>query len=691
MIGATGVVYSVTTREVSTSVVTSVSGGIASMPVTGIFYLLYFFPSDNVARIAISDVSRMIAVGIAIGSATGFYCMTIAGVSSKDYFVITFRIYAAIISLMTSIFISIIVFLVICIYVEVAAGFVPALIIGVVIWVTSGLVMLRIYYLPLAWLMVWPTARGSWYPYHPVAWDQMCTLSFPGLHRLLLAYCDHVPIAGRAEIERLIDTYPSQRWEALKAAVGQVARETGRLRDLTHLNVLLRLPTGDHGFLKQTVRLMELAVPIVERQEQYNRAIYPTIRKQLAELLLADIESFRDQIAGFDEPLASEFRQAAQRWLNLTRKQFATAISGGTEPIPQVFRAADWIARGQEAFVARPTVVGEVERQVLLAAGCPGLILYGRRRTGKSTILRNFTGFLPSSVTVATVSFQNPEAFTSHGHLCGELARTIRAARSWGDALPVDAPESLPDLMRFLEGCDRRLSADGGRLIVALDEYENIDAKIGEKVFTTDLLATLRESIQMHRRIIWVLAGSHEIGELGHAEWSSYLVSARTVEVLPFTLNETTQLLTDPMRHSGLWRANAEKRPKFERGFWGDGMIERIHADAGGWPHLVQLLAERAVDLVNTDGVTGVSDDLYQRAKQKAIVNGDTVLRQLLKGECELPGEWEYLSRFRRVESQPPPDDDEVYRSLKRRLLVEGDSEWRLRVPLMQMWLRERG
>ncbi len=37
----------------------------------------------------------------------------------------------------------------------------------------------------------------------------------------------------------------------------------------------------------------------------------------------------------------------------------------------------------------------------------------------------------------------------------------------------------------------------------------------------------LRESIQTHRRIVWLFAGSHAIEELTHAEWPSYLIIAR--------------------------------------------------------------------------------------------------------------------------------------------------------------------
>ena len=83
---------------------------------------------------------------------------------------------------------------------------------------------------------------------------------------------------------------------------------------------------------------------------------------------------------------------------------------------------------------------------------------------------------------------------------------------------------------------------------------------------------------------------------------------------------------------------------------------------------------------------------LLDRAFAKAVVSGDTVLRQLVQGESRLPGEWDYVRGFRRHDTQPPPDDEAVYRSLRRRLLVvEQNAEWRLRVPLMQRWLRERG
>jgi hypothetical protein len=65
--------------------------------------------------------------------------------------------------------------------------------------------------------------------------------------------------------------------------------------------------------------------------------------------------------------------------------------------------------------------------------------------------------------------------------------------------------------------------------------------------------------------------GSHDIGELSHAEWPSYFVSLRTVEIRPFSEAETRLLLTEPLRHSELFRRAETKPPHFDLAFWGEG------------------------------------------------------------------------------------------------------------------------
>ena len=130
---------------------------------------------------------------------------------------------------------------------------------------------------------------------------------------------------------------------------------------------------------------------------------------------------------------------------------------------------------------------------------------------------------------------QDPKAFASFEGWLEVVAEPVRAI--WPERPEV--PDSLPSFFRLLGECNQRLDAAGQRLLLAIDEYENIDRKLGEGVFPVDLLHMLRESIQTHRRIVWLFAGSHAIEELTHAEWPSYLISARTVEVPAFTEAET--------------------------------------------------------------------------------------------------------------------------------------------------------
>lgn len=557
-----------------------------------------------------------------------------------------------------------------------------------------GLATTRAYYFPLHVFLVLSQRRARLYRYHPVAWDDLSGIRFPGLYQLLVAFATSAPDAGAEEIERLLDAYPTQRGEALKAKVIVVAREAGRLDTLAPLpKICAKLPEGERGFVAETPKLKAKIAEIAAIQARLDAMDRPFLRGPTAQLLVEKIETFRDQIAGFREPLASEFRTAAKRWLEIANEQEdRTRKVLDQEPTAQVFRAGDPVDREKEAFVPRIPIFEALEAQVMLATGCPGILLYGRRRMGKSTVLKNLPGFLPPSIRVVNVSMQNPEASGSHALFARHVAEAIHEAVSDGNGQ--ETPGGLPSLYRFLNNLDSDLLKSNERLLLGVDEFENIDRKIKEGVFSTDLLDTLRESMQSHRQITWVFSGSHSIDELDGAEWASYLVSARTVEVPPFTREETRLLLTEPLKHSKLWDKDDPARPRFAPEMWGERGIERIFDETGGWPHLVQLVAETLVDRMNDAGKGQVDDELFEKGLDAAVTAGDTVLSQLVKGESRLSGEWEYLLGFRANEAQPPPEDDEVRRSLRRRLVVVEDDDggdWRLRAPLFRRWLRKRG
>lgn len=410
------------------------------------------------------------------------------------------------------------------------------------------------------------------------------------------------------------------------------------------------------------------------------------------------------QISGMHEPVATEFRRAAEAWQRLAEAQYHEAAQAvKAEPAPQVFRAGDPVKSSGEAFVPRLRVLEELEGQVMLGSGCPGILLRGPRRMGKSSLLKNVSGFLPTEVGVAFVSLQSAKLFTSLSHLVGGLSDAIGEVLSSSPAFAEarkrvegSRPSDLPEFARFLDECNAALDSAGRRVMLALDEYEMLDEKLREGVFTKDLLATIRESIQAHRRIIWVFCGNADITELTGADWTSYLISVRTLEVPVFRPEETHLLLTEPLKHSVLGEEDKAKSALFWKEFWGEDGIARIHAESGGWPYFVQLVAETAVTLANESGETvrSLPPPLLEQALDASVERGRNAFHQLVRSQCrEGFGEWDYLEKFGREDTQALPSDAETRRLLKRRQLLKETpgGDWRLVVPLMARWIRMEG
>jgi len=98
-------------------------------------------------------------------------------------------------------------------------------------------------------------------------------------------------------------------------------------------------------------------------------------------------------------------------------------------------------------------------------------------------------------------------------------------------------------------------------------------------------------------------------------------------------------------------------RPSYPAGFSGDGGIEKIQEEIGGWPHLVQLVAETCVDLLNDEAQSAVNATILEQAFEKSVVRCEAVFYELR-----------------------PPEDEAIARSLKLRgwfwwMGTEGEAE----------------
>ncbi len=696
---------------IAVGIVAGILIGFAFGIVAGIDVRIAVRIADGIAL----GIALGIAYGIAYGIAFGFDAGTAFGIAAGIALGIAFGIASGIASgilggiaggIAFEIAGGIAVGIALGIAVGNALGVTFGIAFGISLGIAFGIAVTRFYYLAPHLAFFWPKPHASWYRWHPVAWDQLCSIPFPRFDLLLTNYFELNPVEAEAEIERLISTYPSQRSSALRARCRVVARKSGKVAGLGEfVNLVSHLPRRDQRFRAQVPELevAEVVLAITDLQDTLVKfpANMPAYRLRQAELVCEAIISFRDRIAEFAEPLASEFRTAAEHWLKLASGQLDDARHAGErEPFSQVFRAGDPVqGEKAEAFIPRQHIIQELAGLILATNGCPGILLYARRRMGKSTCLQNLMGFIPMNIVIVFLNLQDPAKCTSLSLFCEQLTEAIRKKLMIDDfRMPsvFSGRNDLVECSRFLDDANLRIGQSNRKLLIALDEFESLDTKLGQRdeagrpLIPEDLLALFRTSIQSHRNLIWLFSGSHGIAELKHAKWPSYLISVRTVELDRFTLEETSQLLTDPLAHSQLFKGTPN-RPTFPPEFWGTDGLRRLHEAADGWPHLVVLLAETCVNLVNLQNAASVTDELFLDVRRKAIVSGDNVMIQLLKNESEIPGEWDFLLGFRDHDVLPAPENIGIRKSLLRRSLVTlEDNQVRLRVPLMHQWIRER-
>jgi hypothetical protein len=210
----------------------------------------------------------------------------------------------------------------------------------------------------------------------------------------------------------------------------------------------------------------------------------------------------------------------------------------------------------QELFVGRTDIGGRIE-QLLLDRRRPPLLLYGQRRTGKTSLLNNLGRLLPSSIVPLFVDLQGPATKASdHAGFLYNLARGMSdsAQRERSLALPPLERESLTadPFTRFDEWLDQVEAALGrSTALLSFDEFEALDRALTQGRFNdADVLGMLRNLIQHRSRFKVLLAGSHTLEEL--ERWAGYLINVQVVHISYLKEDEARMLVERPVQDFAL-------------------------------------------------------------------------------------------------------------------------------------------
>jgi hypothetical protein len=333
------------------------------------------------------------------------------------------------------------------------------------------------------------------------------------------------------------------------------------------------------------------------------------------------------------------------------------------------------------------------------------IILYGHRRMGKSSILRNLDQVAPQGSIVVYADMAGETSFveSSSDLLLGLADRIYHAARRAYPAAQLPAPDPKEygsqaqaqfQLNRLLEGVHDALA--GGCLILALDEFEAVERAVENQKVGKGIYQFLRAKTQ-EPWLTLVFGGLHTLDEMSRDYQQPFYGSYENISVSYLASKDAWRLITNPTDDFTL---NYEP-----------AAVEQIIAETGGQPYLVQQICRDALDHLNhdlfdlelrrevcitlADVAAVVEADLFRRGTVYFdgvwTQAGDDTQQALLRAAAGCDGP----CTVGELQATTGMDEQTLLRQLRwaerHDILYRTDADrWAFYVPLMQRWIRDR-
>lgn len=249
------------------------------------------------------------------------------------------------------------------------------------------------------------------------------------------------------------------------------------------------------------------------------------------------------------------------------------------------------------------------------------IVLHGRRRTGKSSILYQIQrrDLLQPYITVLIDAqglgrLTMPLLFYKMSSL---VSKTLQRSGLSISSLP--EPESARDTFwrdpfwRFAEFLDDvEHATDGQKLILMIDEFEKIQDEIKHGRLDIDLYDNFRHLIQHREDIGFILSGTMRMVDIVKDYTSPFFGSSLMRRISFLKEDEAVALIRKPI----------EKHISYD-----DQSVERILALTGGHPYFVQLTCQTLVNhltylkrnVVNLEDVDYVLEDILSAGEGQFI------------------------------------------------------------------------
>ncbi|MDJ1169215.1 ATP-binding protein [Roseofilum sp. BLCC_M154] len=340
---------------------------------------------------------------------------------------------------------------------------------------------------------------------------------------------------------------------------------------------------------------------------------------------LAEVTTILNQQDCLPETERGLIVQISETWQEILLQE--TAKIGDfsiTEPVRNPYISGSPVIG--KRFVGREDIMRKLEETWVMAEQLESVVLFGHRRMGKTSILRNVSTALGSRVKLAYVNLQG---------LGNDLAEIlIEISYEISEVLEISSPNDddffklpYPTFRRYLVKIEKQL--DQNKLIIALDEFETIEHLINEGKIDPGFMQFLRTSIQQSPNIAFVLAGLHTLDEMTEDYFQPFFASVIPIQVGFMTKGSTSVILANP--------EDEDFSLDYQR-----ETIDEIYNLTHGQPYLVNLIGFQLVSRYNAQ----VFEEGYSRDPQFTLADLNAVINGVLEqGRGYFTGVWKQATQ----------------------------------------------
>ena len=484
------------------------------------------------------------------------------------------------------------------------------------------------------------------------------------------------------EVEQLVDAQQSLTWiipgeNYLRHEVIQALKNLG---DVSQEIQSYTLASSRVNKLAALARANDNLQNLADNLQNLDRSVRTSVSVNLPEhkILLCIIKQWRDLIttAGGSTGRETIVQPVANPYV------FGSPVTG-------------------KLFVGRDDIFKRLKELWMQPGQIPSVIIYGHRRMGKTSILRNLPGHFGANTQIVDFNMQRGGLVQSPNELLYNLALAIY------DELPLDLKSALFEPIedtylhknpyttfdRFLKEITSLRQQH--RFIITVDEFELIEHSIKEGKLKPELLGYWRSLIQTYSWFVLAFAGLHTLQEMTEEYWNPLYGSVTRVPVSFLSRADAIELIANPIEDFSLdYDADA---------------INAIYTLTGGQPYLIQLICHSLVSrfnrrrfeerreieprftLVDIEIVIDSSDfyrdgnayfrGIWGQAKEDHGTTQTTIL-QLLSHRSLTSVE---------LSEQIQCDDFDVALQLLQNhgVIAEGENGYRYQVELMRRWVQQ--